>query len=140
MTVDLPTPPLPDDTSSGRVFEPAWANGTVAPFGVSVRLSLTRRRAGIAVQPLAQLFAVGVGHHRELEFDAGHAVERCDGVGDATLDLVAQRASGHREGDEDPDAAVVAHVDVAQHPEVDDRSVQLRVLDGTESARRPARA
>ena len=105
--------------------------GDGAPFGVSVRLSLSRRRAWIAVQALAQLFAVGVGHHREIEFDVGHAVERCDGVGDATLDLVAQRASGHREGDEDPDAAVVAQVDVAQHPEVDDRSVQLRVFDGT---------
>ena len=48
------------------------------------------------------------------------------------VDLVAQRASGDREGDQDPDPAVVVQVDVAEHPEIDDRSVQLRVLDRTE--------
>ncbi len=101
-------------------------------FGVSVRLALSGRRARIAVQPLAKLLAVGVGHHGELEIDAGHAVERGDGLGDASRDLVAQRASGDREGDQDPDPAVVVQVDVAEHPEIDDRSVQLRVLDRTE--------
>jgi hypothetical protein len=102
------------------------------PLGVSVRLALTGRRTRIAVQPLAQLLAVAVGHHRELEVDVGHSGEWFDGAVDTSLDLVAQRAPGDGEGDEDPDTAVVAHVDVAQHPEVDDGSVQLRVLDRTE--------
>ena len=102
-------------------------------FGVPVGVTLTGRRAGIAVQALAELLAVVVGHHGELEVDASDPVERCDGVGDASCDLVAQRAAGDGEGDQDPDPPVVAEVDVAQHPEVDDRSVQLRVLDGPES-------
>ena len=102
------------------------------PFGVSVRLTLAGRRARITVQPLAQLLAVVIGHHGELEVDASDAVEWRDGVGDASCDLVAQRAAGDGEGDEDPDSSVVVQVDVAEHPEVDDRSVQLRVLDGTE--------
>ena len=101
-------------------------------FGVSVRLALSGRRSRIAVQTLTKLLAVGVGHHGELEIDAGHAVERSDRLRDASRDLVAQRASGDREGDQDPDPAVVVQVDVAEHPEIDDRSVQLRVLDRTE--------
>ena len=31
VTLDLPTPPLPDEMSSGRVFEPFWANGMMRP-------------------------------------------------------------------------------------------------------------
>ena len=31
VTLDLPTPPLPDAISSGRVREPGWANGIARP-------------------------------------------------------------------------------------------------------------
>ena len=76
MTLDLPTPPLPDEMSSGRVFEPFWANGMLAPLGVAVGLA-----AWPAVAPaspcrrLAQVLALAVGHHGELEVDRVDAVE-----------------------------------------------------------------
>ena len=47
-------------------------------------------------------------------------------------DLVLQRAAGDGEGDEDGHAAVGGRVDRADHAEVDDRAVQLRVLDRPE--------
>jgi hypothetical protein len=88
--------------------------------------------ARVAVQALAQVLALLVGHHGELEVDARHALERGDGAVDAALDLVAQRAPRHGEGDQDTDAAVGADVDRAQHAEVDDRAVQLGVLHGAQ--------
>ena len=57
------------------------------------------------------------------------AVERGRRVGHPVLDLVAQRAAGDGEGDEHADDAVAADVDAADHAEVDDRAVQLGVLD-----------
>ena len=133
VTVDLPTPPLPDDTRSGRVFEPAWANRTARTSACPCAWPCPAVAPGSPCRRLTKLLAVGVGHHGELEIDAGHAVERSDRLGDTLRgDLVAQRASGDREGDQDPDPAVVVQVDVAEHPEFDDRSVQLRVLDRTE--------
>jgi hypothetical protein len=53
--------------------------------------------------------------------------ERGEGLGHAALDLGLQRAPGDREPDGHDDAAV-AHLHVADHPEVDDAPVQLRVV------------
>ena len=47
------------------------------------------------------------------------------------LDLVAQRAAGHGEDDLQADRRTV-HDDVTDHPELDDRAVQLGVLHGPE--------
>ena len=71
MTEDLPTPPLPDEISNGRVFAPGWLNGTGPAGGVTLGLRRGRGRMAVAVQPDAQLLALVVGHHRELEVDAG---------------------------------------------------------------------
>jgi hypothetical protein len=57
----------------------------------------------IAVEADAQRLPLLVGHHGEVELDAGHAIERADGRGHAVLDLLAQRAARHGEGDEDAD-------------------------------------
>ena len=139
MTEHLPTPPLPDAISSGRVFEPGSANGMARPSACPWAWACVPgggRR--VAVEALAQLLALVVGHHREVEADGVHPVEGGDGGGDAVGDLVAQRAAGHGEGDQDADPAAV-DADVADHAEVDDRAVQLRVLDGPQGLDAPAR-
>jgi predicted ArsR family transcriptional regulator len=66
VTLDLPTPPLPDEMSSGRVFEPARRRGSRGPRrargpGPGRRCRPGRRGAS------AQRLALLVGHHRELE-------------------------------------------------------------------------
>ena len=93
------------------------------PLGMAVCLALSGSGGRVAVEPLAQRLALVVGHHREVEVDAIDAVEGRDSIGHATLDLVAQRAPGDGEGDEDGGRAVATQLDVANHPEVDDRAV-----------------
>jgi len=83
------------------------------------------------VQPLAQGAELLVGHHGEVESDRLHA-QGLEGGTDTRLDLGAQRAPDDREGDGETDPSVGADNDVAHHPELDDRTVQLRVLDGLE--------
>jgi hypothetical protein len=95
---------------------------------VAVRGGGTGTGRRIAVEADAQRFPLLVGHHGEVELDAGHAVERADGRGHAVLDLLAQRAARHGEGDEDADGAVVPQVDVAHHAQLDDRAPELRIL------------
>jgi hypothetical protein len=114
VTLDLPTPPFPDAISSGRVRE----------LGVL----RSRRGGGVAVEAAAQGLSLVVGHHGEVHRHAGDAVDREHGGVDPMGDLVAQRAAGDREGDEDLDRAVVGDLDLAHHVQVDDRSVQFRVL------------
>ena len=129
MTLDLPTPPLPDEISSGRGLRAGLGERDLAAFGVTVGRRLPGGGRGIAVQGAAQRLALVVGHHGEVELHAGHAVERLDGTGDAVLDLVAQRTSGDREGDEDVGGSAVVELGAPEHPEVDDRAVQLGILD-----------
>ncbi len=84
MTLDLPTPPLPDEMSSGRVFEPFLANGMLAPLGVAVGRVLWPAVAPASpCRRLAQFLALAVGHHGELEVDRVDAVELGRGVGHA---------------------------------------------------------
>ena len=129
VTDDLPTPPLPDEISSGRVFEPGWLNGTGRPVawpcGCPCACAST-----VALQPDAQLLALVVGHHREVELDARDA-RRAGAAAASTrdCDLVAQRAAGDGEGDEHRHGAVGPPFGAADHAEVDDRAVQLGVLD-----------
>ena len=65
VTLDLPTPPLPEATAYTRVSEPGWANGIT----------------GSAVPPrslVAQLGALLVVHHAELDphrRDPGHGLD-----------------------------------------------------------------
>ena len=76
MTLDLPTPPLPDEISSGRVFEPAWANGIARPSAWPWAGCEPALAAGVAVQGPAEVLALLVGHHGELEIDRVDAIER----------------------------------------------------------------
>jgi hypothetical protein len=89
LTELLPTPPLPDEMSSGRVFEPGWLNGMAPSLGVAVRLVLTGGAGGVAVQLQSQRLTLLVGHHGEVERDGLHVGQRADRGGDAVLDLVA---------------------------------------------------
>ena len=65
-------------------------------------------------------------------FTPDDAVERADGVGDAGLEVAADRAAGRREGDGDVDDAVGVSVDRADHAERDDVLAQLGVDDGAQ--------
>ena len=132
VTLDLPTPPLPDEMSSGRVFEPVSAKGirrpsawpcacavpALAPGSPCSRIrSASRSSSVITVKSRFTLRTPGKGRH-------------C--AADPVLDLVAQRAPGDRQGDEDAYVAVGADVDVADHAEVDDGAAELGILDRTQ--------
>ena len=83
VTDDLPTPPLPDEISNGRVFDPGWLNGTGRPWAWPWAGPDCARHGGrVALQPTAQGLALLVGHHREVEGDAGDALERHQRGGD----------------------------------------------------------
>ena len=101
-------------------------------LGVTVGLAVAGRRAGRAVQLDAQLLALLVGHHRELEVDVVTPSSVRERAADPVLDLVAQRAAGDGEGDEDVGRAVGVEFGSAQHAEVDDRAVQLGIFDRPE--------
>ncbi len=98
-------------------------------LGVTVGLSMAGGGAGRAVQLDPQVFALLVGHHREVELDVGDAVECGERAAHPILDLTAQRASGDGEGDQDVGGAGVVELRPSEHPEIDDRAVELRILD-----------
>ena len=84
----------------------------------------------VAVQLLAQRLALLVGHHGEVEVDVVDAVERRSRAAVTRCSISLRSGQpGDGEGDEHADRAVGADVDVADHVEVDDRAVQLGVLD-----------
>jgi hypothetical protein len=83
------------------------------------------------VERLAQRLQLLGRHDRVVERHRVDTVEHDDGLGHPALNLVAERASGNGQGDLhrhgrqlDPDSA--------DHAQVHDRAVQLRVLDGSE--------
>ena len=89
--------------------------------------------AGVAVVPCsltAQVLALLVGHHREVEVDARDALERQQRGGRRGVWISLR--SGHpatvRATSTDVDA-VGPRLGAAHHAEVDDRAVQLGVLD-----------
>ena len=102
------------------------------PLGVAVGVGRTGGGGGVAVEPAAQVLPLVVGHDREVDGHAGDVGEGEHGGVDPVGDLVAQRASGDGEGDEDLDRAVVGHLDVAHHAQIDDRAVQLGILHRTQ--------
>ena len=111
MTLDLPTPPLPLAMPITVVALPSW-NGdgrSCAP-----RPARRPRRSSSLITSMVTWTVSTPGQRRE-------------GLGHAPLDLGLQRAAGHGEPDGHDDPAV-ADLDVAHHPEVNDRAVQLRVV------------
>ena len=87
--------------------------------------------AALGSQPLRERLALFVGHHREVELDPADTRQRLDRAGHPVGDLVAQRASGDRERDRDPDPFPL-EPDPAHHAEIDDRAVELGILDRSE--------
>jgi hypothetical protein len=102
-------------------------------FGVAVGGLAAGRGRGVTVELLAQVGPLLVGHHAEGQVDRRHA----DGgqrTRDPRLDLVAQRAPGHGERDLEGHGVAVTHHHVAHHVEVDDRAMELGVLDRTQGS------
>ena len=129
MTDDLPTPPLPDEISKHRVRDSGSANGIALPSAcpcagcdpaVAAASPWSRSRSS------ARSSSVMTVKSRDTDETPSSGT---DGAFDAVRDLVAQRAAGHRERDQHGHAAVVDR-DVAHHAEIDDRAMQLGVLDG----------
>ena len=129
VTLDLPTPPLPDEISSGRVFEPVCANGISRPSAWPCAWlwpALAPASPCSVLRRSSRSSSVITVNSRSIESTPSSSV---DGLGHALGDLVAQRAAGDGERDEDADDAVAVGSAAAQHAEVDDRTVQLGVLD-----------
>ena len=121
VTDDLPTPPLPDAIASTRVRESMNGLGAVlVPVVVGVRAA--------TVEALRERGALLVGHDREVDVDVPDAGEGADRVRDPLGDLGPQRAAGDRQRDRDPHAPAVDD-DPPHHVEIDDRLVDLGVLD-----------
>jgi hypothetical protein len=72
-----------------------------------------------------------VGHNGEVDVDPVHVGEGGHRIGDPLGDLGAQRAAGDGERDRDSDMVAVDR-DAPDHLEIDDRLVDLGVLDGPE--------
>ena len=76
VSVDLPTPPLPEPTQM------TFATCASAPVGQAAAAELLLQRALLLV-----------GEHVEVDVDAGDALERADGLRDAGLEVAADRAA-----------------------------------------------
>ena len=118
MSVDLPTPPLPEPMH--RTF----ATCASAPAGRLPRPSFCCSAAFCCV-----------GEHVEVDVHVRDAVERADGLRDGGLEVALDRAAGRGQGNGHVDDAVGADVDRAHHVELDDRAVQLGVDDDLEGLR-----
>ncbi len=65
---------------------------------------------------------------REPHVDRGHPVDGLGGSHDLVGELVLQRTAGNRQSDEDADLPRLGHLEVADHVELPERAVQLRIL------------
>ena len=82
----------------------------------------------LLTKALGDALALLVVHHGQVHVDRIDAVEGLDGLADAPGDLGLQRAPRHGQGDGHRHPASVDG-DLLDHVEVDDRLVQLGVLD-----------
>ena len=78
---------------------------------------------------LLELSLLGVGEDVEADLYLVDAFELGDLLDHGLLEVVADRAAGGRQRDDDLDAAVVADLDRADHAELDDVLAQLGVDD-----------
>ena len=121
MSDDLPTPPLPLATAITR-----QSRGR--------RITLSRSVAPPRSLVVSVCRSSG-RHHAERELEAAHAGNRGERLVDLLLERLAQRAAGDREHDRERDDAVGAR-DVADHVELGDRALELRIdhaLEGAEN-------
>ena len=115
VTLDLPTPPLPDPM---QITLLTWAS---APSGRVPRPSL---------RPSA-CFS-GSESTSKLEVDAGDALHPANRLVDPGLEVTADRAAGGRQRDHHIDDAVGMDIDRAHHLELDDVTAQLGVDHGAQ--------
>ena len=85
----------------------------------------------LLTKALGDALTLLVVHHGQVHVDRIDAVEGLDGLADAPGDLGLQGAPGHGEGDGHRYPASVDG-NLLDHVEVDDRLVQLGVLDRTQ--------
>jgi hypothetical protein len=112
--VDFPTPPFPDADDVLDLGQRAVRQALRSP-----ELALER------------LLLPGV-EHVEAHVDAGDPLDRLHVLHDGGLEVVTDRAPRRGQRDLDGDLAAFAHVDRADHVQLDDVVVQLGVDDGTE--------
>ena len=114
----------------GRLADAALAGGDADHV-----LDLGQGALGQARPPqrLLQAALLLVAEHVEADLDRGHPLERGDLLGDRLLEVRADRAARRGQGDDDLDPAVVADLDRAHHPQLDDRAPQLGVDHGAEA-------
>ena len=113
----------------GRLADPALARADAQ----DVR-DLRERALGEGAAPelLLQGALLLVGEDVEVDVHVGHTRQRGDRAGDGGLEVALDRASGRGQGDGDVHDAVRAELDRADHVQLDDRAVQLRVDDDLE--------
>ena len=119
MTLDLPTPPLPDATA------------TIDVDGGERDLRLLRRRRAAASQLLDERLALFRRHGGEVDRHALHALERLHRRRHVVRDAVLQRTALDRDQDVDADG-VAFDRDAAQHADVLDRPADLGIHDAAE--------
>ena len=114
VSVDFPTPPLPDATAMTRV-----AGESEIVRSALVPASQARHERGLLLGR----------HDVEAEPHARDARNLADEARDLLLERVAQRAAGDGERDRHRDRAVVLDEDVAHHVELGHRALELGVDD-----------
>jgi hypothetical protein len=91
---------------------------------------------GVGVTATVQLRGEGgpllVGHDGQVDVDPAHVGERGNGVGHPLGDLGPQWAPGDGQRDRHTDVITVDR-DAPNHLEIDDRLMDLGILDGPES-------
>ena len=110
MSVDLPTPPLPEAT---QITLPHLGHRPLGQTG--------------AAQAFLQLALLGVGEHVESDRHFANSVQRLDRAGHRGLEVAADRAAGGGQRDRHVDPPAVAELDRAHHPQLDDRPPQLGI-------------
>ena len=98
---------------------------------MTVRSLRTGGGGGIAVQHLADLCPLLIGHYPEVDADEVDTIEGGDRLGDLALDLVAQGTTRDREVDTDLDMAAVDR-GRPDHAEVDDAAMEFGILHRTQ--------
>ena len=113
VSVDLPTPPLPEPTHS------TFATCASAPV-----------RQAAPPELLLQRGLLLIGEHVEVDVHVRDPLQRRDGLRDRGLEVALDRAAGRGQRHGHIDHAVAGHVDRAHHVELDDRPPQLGVDHG----------
>ena len=122
----------------GALAHSALAAGDGDGAGVRARPEERLNELISLPKPSGEGIALVAGHGVELHLDRPPVRNGGEGLLGVRAYLVAERASGSRQDDGRPDAFVIKD-DISDHAEVDDVSLQLRVLHSRESAQQRLR-